>query len=179
MVDQRPADSPLRDVDHVVLEPPAVRPAGEVVAEHAEPVALADRRRRRDRQVEPQLVGERRPGVVELRRLETRAEDCHEIGSVRLLERSELRIQLVQQRRERRSEVVLLELLVVRRRGGVPLVLQLRRDEQLVDQRVAETRHLHPVRLPLALVDLETRPVGGGPHADHVRRVVEHRDGHL
>ena len=73
VADQHAADHTLGDVDDVVLEPPAVRIAGEVAADHAEPVDLVERRRR-DRQVEPELVGERRPGVVQHRRLEAGAE---------------------------------------------------------------------------------------------------------
>ena len=40
------ADDALVDVDDVVLEPPSVRVAGEVAADHAEPVDLVARRRR-------------------------------------------------------------------------------------------------------------------------------------
>src|SRR5436189_4706618 len=52
--DEDAADGPLADVDHVVLEPPPVRVAGQVAAEYAETIALPDGRRRRDREVEPE-----------------------------------------------------------------------------------------------------------------------------
>src|SRR5262245_15187887 len=66
MADQGAAHGPLADVDHVVLEPAAVRVAGQVAAEHAEALALAHVGGRLDRQVEPQLVGQLGAGVVEL-----------------------------------------------------------------------------------------------------------------
>ena len=44
VTDQRTADGPLADVDHVVLEPPPVRVAREVAAEHAEPAPLSEMR---------------------------------------------------------------------------------------------------------------------------------------
>src|SRR2546425_13236891 len=46
--DQGAADSPLGDVDDVVLEPASVRVSGQVAAENAETVALTDRCGRRD-----------------------------------------------------------------------------------------------------------------------------------
>jgi hypothetical protein len=53
MADQRASDRALGDVDHVVLESAPVRPSGEVAAEDAEPIALADLSRRGDRKVQP------------------------------------------------------------------------------------------------------------------------------
>ena len=185
MPDQLTGHDAFGDVDHVVLEAPAVRPARVVARDDAEPVALPDRRRRRDREVQPQLVGERLAGEVEVRRLQARAEHGHEIRAVGLLERPVLRVQLVQESRQRRARVVLLELLVLVRRRPVPLVLQLGRDQQLVDQRVAEPRDLDPpAPLRVAALLVGTRhagalPVRRSPHTDHVRVVVEHRDRHL
>src|SRR6266540_6700584 len=125
VADQDAADYALGDVDHVVLEPSSVRIAGEVAADHAEAVALADGGGRRDRQVQADLVGRRRAGVVQVRLLQAGEQHRHEVGAVRLLEGTELRVELVEQLRQDRARVVLLELLVLVRPDGVPLVLQL------------------------------------------------------
>src|SRR5207302_10826463 len=106
------ADSALGDIADVVLEPPAVRPPGEVTAENAEPVPLPYCRGGRDREVEPELVRRRIACEVEVRLLQPGEQHGGEIGAVGLLERTELRIELVQQLGQNRARVVLLELLV-------------------------------------------------------------------
>ena len=176
MADQSAADSTFGDVDDVILEPAAVRPSGQVAAEHAEAVALSDGRRRRDRQVQPNLVCQGVPGEVEVRLLQTGQQHRDEVGAVVLLERAELRIQLVEQLGQDRARVVLLELLVFVRVGRVPLVLELRRDEQLVDQRIAEPRDLLPLGVllqdlaaaPSRERDLDDGTFGRRPDADDV-----------
>jgi len=117
----------------------AVGPAGEIAAEHAEPVALPNGRRRGDRQVQADLIGACVAGEVEIRLLQAGEQHRNEVGAVGLLKRTELRIQLVQQLGEDRTRVVLLELLVLVGVRRVPLVLELCRDEQLVDERVAKS----------------------------------------
>ena len=180
MPDQRTAHCTFGDVDHVVLETTAVRPTGEVAAQHAETVAFADRSRRGDRQVQPQLVREGRAGVVEIRALQSSEEDRHEILTVGLLKWAELRVELVEQMREDWLLVVPLVLLVTGGRGRVPVILELRRDHDLVDQRIAETRDLNPRRRFLLRLDGGLLPIGRGPDADDVvRSVVEHRDRNL
>ena len=129
MADQNAADSSLGDVDDVVFEAPAVRVPGQVAAEHSEAVALPDGCRGRDRQVQADLVCLRVTGEVEVRLLQTGEQHGDEIGAVVLLERTELRVQLVEQFGQDRIGVILRELLVLVRRRCVPFVLQLGRDE--------------------------------------------------
>src|SRR4029079_3804346 len=89
-------------------------------------------------------------------------------------------IQLVEQLREDWARVVLLELLVLVRRARVPLVLELGRDEQLVDERLAEARDLLPAcrclqDLPSAALGerhLRDGPLAGRPDPDDVIAAV-------
>src|SRR4029077_17351216 len=106
----------------------------------------------------------------------------------RLRERTELRIELVEQLREDWARVVLLELLVLVRGARVPLVLELGRDEQLVDERLAETRDLLPACRclqdlpPTALRErhLRDRPFAGRPDSDGgAPAIVQLRQRHL
>ena len=167
--DQHTADRALGDVDHVVLEPPAVRIAGKVAAEHAEPVDLADASRRGDRQVEPELVRERRSGVVQRRRLEPGAEHCHEVVTAVSLNGPNCGYSFC-------STVARIGFCSTSRTACPSTGADCssspsgRRDDDLVDQRVAEARDLHPLPLPLALAvaDADLLPVGGRPDADRV-----------
>ena len=140
-------------------------------------------------EVQPDLVRTSVTREVEVRLLQPGQQHRDEIAAVRLLERAELRIQLVEQLRQDRARVVLLELLVLVRRGRVPLVLQLGRDQHLVDERVARAarpaatpstsaRNLRPRHF--ASVDLHDGPLTRRPDADDViRAVVELRQRHL
>src|SRR2546422_591143 len=83
----------------------------------------------RARDVDPQLVREGVARKCPLR--DARAEDGDEVVAARLRD-AEL-VQLVQHGGEDRGLVVLLELLVLGRRGPVPEVLQPGRDDDLVD----------------------------------------------
>ena len=123
-------------------------------------------RRRRDGQVQPQLVREGRPGEGDLR--DPRAEDGDEVVAAGLRD-AEL-VQLVQHGGQDRGLVVLLELRVVRRARAVPVVLEPGRDDDFVDQRVAEAGHLRPAAMEDA-VDRHVLTVGRRPDADHVRAV--------
>ena len=174
MTDQHAADHPLVDIDHVVREPAAVRIAGQVAADHAQAADLAGRRRR-DRQVEPQLVGQGRPGVVERGRLQAGEQDLHEVTAAGVGERPELRIELLQHRGQDRVRVVLRELLVVCRRAGVPVILEVGRDEDLVDQRIAQPGDLHPVARQLPVAHGQLLAVGRRPDADRVIAAVVER----
>src|SRR5439155_18836113 len=132
------------------------RLSGQVADEYAESVALPDGRRRRDRQVQAELICTGLTGDVELGLFQAGEQHRDEVGAIVLLERAELWIELVEQLGQDRARVVLLELLVFVRVGRVPLVLELRRDEQLVDQRIAEPRDLLP--LGVLLQDLAAAP---------------------
>src|SRR5205085_10067548 len=99
MADQLTGDDTLVDVDDVVTEPAPVRISGVVPGDDAEPVDLVGRGRR-DGQVEPELVRELRARVVELR--DAGQQDLGEIAAARLLEGTELRIQLLEDSRENR-----------------------------------------------------------------------------
>ena len=92
------------------FEAPAVRPALVVAAEHAEPRHLG-RRRHRDREVDPQLVGRRVAGEGDVR--DARQEHLHEIVPVRL--RHAEVVELVDHGGQDRRLVVLDELRVLRR----------------------------------------------------------------
>ena len=59
------------------------------------------------------------------------------------------RVQAIDEARKFRLEVVLLEDVVVPRSAGVPPVLEATRDDDLVDERVAQTRDLDPVATQL------------------------------
>src|SRR4030095_8803973 len=66
LADERAGYCLLRDVDDVVAEAPAVRPALQVAAQHAEPAEVT-RRGDGNRQVDAKHVRERGACVVELR----------------------------------------------------------------------------------------------------------------
>ena len=68
------------DVDDVVLEPPAVGEPGEIARQHAEAIAGAGGRRRRNAGVESQQIGRPRPGEVEARH--AGQQNRHEIGAI-------------------------------------------------------------------------------------------------
>ena len=87
------------------------------------------------------------------------------------------RVQGGKQLSQQRVGVGAEELLVVRRALRVPVILLADADQQLVDQRVAEPRHLrerprpHIATGPLAQ-DPYSLPRRGGPDADHGGRIV-------
>ena len=114
--------------------------------------------------VDPQLV---REGVAREGHLrDARAEHRDEVVAARLRD-AEL-VQLVEHGGQDRGLVVLLELRVLRGLGAVPEVLQPGRDDDLVDQRVAEAGDLRPARVDLA-VHGHVLAVGRRPDADRVR----------
>ena len=86
-------------------------------------------------------------------------------------------VQLVDQRREDRVRDVLRVFRVCRRGLAVPLVIQLGRDDHLVEERVADPGDLHPLlRAVRLLPDRDLLPVGRRPDADDVRARVDLAD---
>ena len=124
----------------------------------------------RDRQVDAEHVRELGPGVVQVGN--AREQDGDEIAAARLRRVHDARVELVDRRSEDRLAEVLDVPRVVGRLAAVPLVLERRRDDDLVHERVAEARDLHP-RAVAAAPRLELAPLGGGPDADRVVGVVE------
>jgi len=92
VADQLARHDTLVDVDDIVTETSTVRVTRQVAADHAEPVRI---RRDRNRHVQPQQVSLRWAGVVQPR--DTGERDGHEVVAIGLLERAELRVQLVQE----------------------------------------------------------------------------------
>ena len=166
------------DVHHVVAEPPAVREPREVAVQDAEAVRVGGRR---DRRVQPKLVGRARPREVEGRNARQQHRD--EVVAPARRRRRQRGVQNVDQRCQLRVEVVPDELRVVLRILPVPVVLLAERDQGLVDQRVPQPRDLHErayVALPAVRPqDPELRPVGTRVDADRGRAVDHMRDRNL
>ncbi len=142
-----------RDVDDVVAGPAAVREAREVAAGNTERAlraagvaAIAVLRR---------IISEGvtvacwftpakpvRNAVTRSRRGRFAGREVRDVRAERRVDR--VAEQHVDQRRQRRVRHVGRELAVVRRLAGVELVLVRQPDDDFVDERVPEARHLHP-----------------------------------
>src|SRR6476619_3821066 len=171
---EEPAHRLLGDVDHVVTEPAAVRPALVVARENAHAIGL---RGHRDREVDAEQIRKSRSRVVELRHAGEQNRD--EVVTAGL--RSSELVELVDDRCEDRRRVVLLETPFLHRLERVPLVLEARRDDDLVDQRVRKAVDLDPAaRVPGSpAASRHLAPVDGRPDADGAVLRAQARDGNL
>ena len=174
---QEPGHDLDLDVHDVVAETAAVREAGEVAADHPEAVLV---RRRRHAQVELERVDCRRAlnALVLVEVGDALEQRLHDVRAV-VLRRAD-REQRVQDGRELRlHDVLAVELRVAVRRGAVEAVLLTEGDDHLVDERVAQARHLDPAAAvtPAGRPDhLQPPALRRRPHADD--GVVGVRSGH-
>src|SRR5262249_32224402 len=138
----RAADDAQHDVGHVVVRPPAVGEAGGIAAEDAAEAALVLGRGRRFADIQAQqlsaglaahaLAGDELTRIFE--------HQLHQVGARR--RRNVDAGEQVESGGDRRRAVEVLELRLVLRLRRVPAILERRIDDELVDQRVGETRDL-------------------------------------
>ena len=140
------ADDADGDVRHVIVRPPSVGKTRRIAGKPAQSL-LIFRRRRLGPEIEAEQLRARRPTVPSVQGLAgILQQQLHQILARRLWDRQPE--DEVERRGDRRISVEVLELRLVFRRRGVPLILRWRVDDELVDQRVGESRDLNGVTAP-------------------------------